>query len=609
MAGRITDYKPGFSGIPGITKTAEGFQAAVHRDGAREVCLVLYKKGTGEKIQEIQYPEESFYGDYASLLFPGVRSFSWEYVFMLDGEAFIDPYAGVLITGGEGEILRCGYKTPAPYSPERKLTPPSETVIYKLHVRGFTMQKSSGVKKKGTFAGVKEKIPYLLSLGVTAVELMPCYAFQEKKQTRKKSKYAAMELVKERPNYWGYTGGHYYVPKMEYCATSNPQKEFASLVESLHEAGLECYMDFFFPRDMMAVEIRRVLHFWKREYQVDGFCIFGEAVDCVQLAKDPLFAETRLILPWMDEHAFDGNGRTPGNILVADMGFQCTARRFLKSDEGMVQEYMNANRRNPEGFGVLNYVANHDGFTLADAVAYDYRHNEDNGEENRDGTNANFTWNCGEEGESRKKTVLSLRTRQMKNLTLMLLLSQGTPLLYAGDEQGNSQKGNNNAWCQDNEIGWVDWSKKKRDRDFAKFFARALAFRKAHPVFHLPQPVRNMDYQSKGAPDLSYHSDRAWFVQTDPACRSVGMLYNGAYAEGEPEEFLYVAYNMYWEKRDFALPTLPQNLQWCLMADTALGETFLPEGEELPLETKKTTAVKGRSIQIFCARPAIEIEK
>lgn len=607
MARRIEDSKPGFSGVPGITRTAEGFQAAVWKKGAEKVSLLLYQRGSGEVAQRIDYPPESFFGEFASLIFPGLKIFPWEYCFVLDGKVTPDPYAKVIYgreTFGEGgREVRCGYLAPGAYRPERKLRPLSDTVIYKLHVRGFTKQRTSGVKKKGTFQGIREKIPYLLSLGITAVELMPAYDFLEKEEKRQ-GKYDLPGLENRRVNYWGYTGGYYFVPKAAYCATKNPQGEFLELVEAFHEAGLECYMDFFFPGEADMLLIRQVLYHWKREYGVDGFCVMGENVSYASLARDPMFTRTRLLLPPMDERVFDGMKPAVKNILVTDMGFQCCARRFLKGDEDMVQPFLEMNRRNPDDFGVVNYVANHDGFTLADTVCYDYRHNESNGEENRDGSSQNYSWNCGEEGPSRKKSVLELRGRLMRNAILMLFLSQGTPMIYAGDEQGNSQQGNNNAYCQDNPVGWVDWSRKGRDQDFIQFVKDTAAFRKAHPVFHMGAQPRNMDYKSLGAPDLSYHGSRAWYVESDPSSRGLGMLYNGAYVPGEPEEFLYVVYNMYWQKAQYALPRLPRGLVWRVKADTSGADVFWPEGEEPEAPGQKMIRVDARSIKILCARPA-----
>ena len=161
---------------------------------------------------------------------------------------------------------------------------------------------------------------------------------------------------------------------------------------------------------------------------------------------------------------------------------------------------------------MINYLADHDGFTLYDSVSYEQKHNLDNGEDNMDGSNENLTWNCGAEGVTRKPAVRALRLRQLKNAVLMLMTSQGTPLIYGGDEFGNSQKGNNNAWCQDNKTGWIDWKAAARNPEFAAFVKAAIAFRKAHPALHGEREPRLIDYKYLRLPGrMSFHSQRAWF--------------------------------------------------------------------------------------------------
>lgn len=614
MAELIARVIPGFDGVLGVTRTADGFQAAVAAGQAEDVRLRLYDRDRETMLQEIIFPRESFIGEVASIRLAGLKKFPWYYTFVLDGKLTPDPYAGIVCgreTFGTDKVAGtlCGYLPPVTLAEHRPFLDARNTLIYKLHVRGFTMDKSSGARKKGTFSGVKEKIPYLKSLGVTALLLMPCYDFLERVPGKAVSRYEPLETEKQRVNYWGYTGGFYFAPKASYCATSNPQKEFAELVRACHEAGLDLYMEFYFGKDSGTELISRVLYFWKQQYGVDGFGILGDHIPVSELAKNPVFAHTRLIFSYADEHLYGETKPALRHVASADNGFQCCIRSILKSDENQLQGFMQANRRNPLSVEVINYVAGHDGFTLADAVSYDFRHNEDNGEDNRDGSWQNYSWNCGEEGPSRKKQVNALRGSQKRNAMLMLYLSQGIPLLYAGDELGNSQQGNNNAWCQDNEIGWVEYSRKKADKEFLQFVRDVIAFRKAHPVFAMEKQPRNTDYLAKGAPDLSYHSDRAWFVNTEPASRGVGMLYNGAYVEGEPEEYIYVVYNMYWGEASYALPSLPAGRRWCLTADTSTARTFIPAGQEIPAADQKMARVPGRCVQIFCARPYEEPEE
>ena len=273
--------------------------------------------------------------------------------------------------------------------------------------------------------------------------------------------------------------------------------------------------------------ILEVLRWWKMIYHVDGFHILGEDIPQKLIAQEPVFSKTKLIFTGVDDRGIYG-GAKPSlrNLAEYNMGFQNTARRFLKGDEDQVSEFCRESRRNPATHGVIRYMASQDGFTLQDLVSYDYRHNEGNGEDNRDGCSYNFSWNCGTEGASRKQAVQELRRRQVRNAVLMVVLSQGTPLFYGGDEFGNSQGGNNNAYCQDNAIGWTDWNQAEKNKELTEFIRDALAFRKEHRILHGSEELRLMDYESRGCPDLSYHSDRAWYAQMENTSRQIGMMYN-----------------------------------------------------------------------------------
>ena len=268
------------------------------------------------------------------------------------------------------------------------------------------------------------------------------------------------------------------------------------------------------------------------------------------------------------------------------------ARRFLKGDEDTLWQISESMRRNPAQQAVINYIACHNGFTLADAVSYDVNHNEDNGEDNRDGTDCNHSCNYGEEGPTSKKALQSLRRRQMRNAFLILLLSQGVPAVYVVDEMGNSQRGNNNAYCQDNEISWIQWSRKKYDRQMQEFVREAIAFRGRHAAFGRRKPYVMSDYLSKGMPDLSYHGTRAWYGEFESYNRQMGILYAGEYTG---DRTLYVLYNMHMIEHEIALPTLPAGQSWYLLADTGMegASTFLKEEEKILLEDQKMAAASA----------------
>ncbi len=257
-------------------------------------------------------------------------------------------------------------------------------------------------------------------------------------------------------------------------------------------------------------------------------------------------------------------------------------------------------RRNPGQQAVVNYVACHNGFTLADVVSYDVKHNEDNGEENRDGSSYNCSCNYGEEGPTASRKLKQLRERQVRNAFLLMLLSQGVPAIYGGDEMGNSQGGNNNAWCQDNETAWIQWSRKKADRRLREFVKDAIQFRKRSGAFGRSKEYTMKDHLAKGMPDLSYHGKRAWYGEFETCSRQMGILYAGCYTGGET---CYVVYNMHTADQELALPILPKGERWHVAADTGREEhAFYSPGEEPVLKEQKVVTVPPRTILILAGK-------
>ena len=272
-------------------------------------------------------------------------------------------------------------------------------------------------------------------------------------------------------------------------------------------------------------------------------------------------------------------------------------RRFLKGDEDALKKALFQLRNNPAQAGTVNYMTSYEGFSLADLVSYDRKHNEENGEGNQDGNPYNASWNCGIEGPTRKRSVLLLRRKQMRNAMLLLLTAQGTPMLTAGDEFGQSRMGNNNAYCQDNAISWLDWRLAEKNRDFLDFVRAALRLRSAHPVLHQAQELTMLDYAACGCPDLSYHGKEAWRLLTDRLSREAGVLYCGHYAKkkrDEDDSYFYIAYNMHWEEQTLALPDLPAGMHWEKVMDTQDG-TAVPDGKI----RERYVTLPGRSVQIL----------
>ncbi len=483
---------------------------------------------------------------------------------------------------------------------------------YLLHVRGFTKHTSSNVKNKGTFAGIEEKLDYLQSLGVTSLELQPVCDFDEmdvyvEKPSSVTDVYYPGIPIPEAPystgakakcNYWGYQEAYYYAPKAAYGSRKDVTEEFAHLVRTLHERGMELILQFFFPAYYPQQEMLSILRFWAVTYHVDGFRLLGERIPMQMLAADPVLADCKLV----SDH-LEGVGecnRTyydlgmPRRMALSQDDFLYPVRRLLKGDEGMVEETLRMMRSNPAGFGRINYITSYRGFTLMDLFSYDRKHNEDNGEENRDGNDFNFSWNCGEEGPSRKRKVKELRSRQVRNALTILLLSAGTPEIFMGDEFGNSQKGNNNPYCIDSPVTWLDWKDAGKNPEIMEHLKAMTELRKANPILHYVRELTLMDPVSLGYPDLSYHGESAWRAQTEPYSRSMGILYSNAYAQenhGADAELLYAGINLHWNEKVLSLPRPPKAKRWKMVLTT--GEA--PAMEEDGLSAK----VPPRSIVLF----------
>ena len=327
------------------------------------------------------------------------------------------------------------------------------------------------------------------------------------------------------------------------------------------------------------------------------------------IGEDPYLSRTKLF-------ATSWEGVDKGKVRhLAEYhdGFMLDMRRFLKGDEDQLNRFAINCRKNPERNGIINYMANTNGFTMMDMVSYDVKRNDSNGEHNRDGSDYNFSWNCGVEGPTKKKKILELRKKQIRNGMLLLFLSQGTPLLLAGDEFGNSQSGNNNAYCQDNEVSWLNWNLLKTNGDLFQFVKSCIEFRKAHPIFHMKKEAVGMDYLGCGNPDMSYHGVKAWRPEFESFRRQIGVLYCGEYgkkSDGTCDEYFFVMYNMHWDLHEFGLPKLPRKRRWHLVVDTGREEKmeFAQAGQEPLLKEQMTYSVEGRSIVVLMGKTYKEKE-
>ncbi len=616
------DIKEGILQGQGVRKLGEDICFTVAVSDKKACSLLLYKKGRKEAEAAIPMEGTGQYGDLRSLLVKGLPADRYEYNYEIDGQVVTDPYA-CRIAGRESfgkavkeEELR-GRICPGAFDWEgdRPLRLPCEEVVaYAAHVRGFTKHSTSKVKAKGTFAGLKEKIPYLKELGINQLELMPVYEFSElaSMDNPELKKYAPLDGGEPRINYWGYSPkAYYFAPKASYAASDNPVQELKELIKELHRNGIELVLEFYFPKGTKASLVLNCIRYWVVEYHIDGVHINRDGAPVEALAQDPLLSHTKIFSESFALDEIYEEKAVPAfrNLAEYNDGFMLDGRRFLKGDEGRLTAFTWRARRSPARHGVINYMANHNGFTLMDLVSYDEKHNEANGEANRDGSNVNYSWNCGEEGPSRKKRLLKLRMQQLRNAFAILLLSQGTPLIYAGDERGNSQSGNNNAWCQDNEISWIPWKTGKTETGLLAYVKGLIAFRKAHPVFRQSRELQMTDYLSCGYPDVSYHGKQAWFADFENYSRSVGILYAGSYVEAGTEEkgkddFFYVAYNMHWMPHEYALPGLPEEALWRVAVDTGIegADSIYQEGQEPVLEDQRMITVPERTIMVLIGK-------
>ncbi|MDY3918515.1 MAG: alpha-amylase family glycosyl hydrolase [Candidatus Limivivens sp.] len=595
----------------GVTRDGGSVNFAVMVKEDVPVSLILYEKGKAEVLTELSFPENSL-GKIRAMKIKGLKTSGLEYNFRIGEQVIQDPCAaritgrekfGVPVENEDGHQIRCGFLN-GTYSWEGDQKPlkiPYEdAVIYHLHVRGFTMQKGSGVRHRGTFAGVKEKADYLADLGVRQIKLAPAYEFDEIMPVPAGMKKYVKDTEPQKLNYWGYIAGNYFAPKASYAASMDPVTEFRDMVKTFHRKGIEVLMDFYFPAGTSPQLALSCLTYWVQEYHVDGFQLLGDAFISQAAAREPALADTKLLSTYFPTEEIYGPKTSPDfrNLGECNDGFLIDTRKFLKGDEEQLKPFIWRMRRNPENAAVVNYMAGHDGFTLMDAVSYDERHNEENGEQGRDGNQNNYSWNCGAEGPTKKKKILELRQRQMKNAFTMMLLSAGTPMLLAGDEFGNSQGGNNNPYCIDSPVTWLDWSGLRRNCSLWNYVRDLIAFRKAHRILHMKTELKGVDSLSCGYPDISYHGSRAWYGAFENNSRQVGMLYCGQYAK--EDEFLYVAYNLHWNTQTFALPALPGDRKWFRAVSTETG--VAPAGEETMMDVDKTFEVPPRTVVVLIGR-------
>jgi len=672
----------------GASPRRDGVNFSVFSKHATGVTLVLHAPGEDEPPLEL--PLDSRFnrtGDVWHVFVEGIDP-GIEYGFRAECEpnhspeilrfdprrVLIDPYGKSVAgldawsdtAGPEGRLERLRSRVvdeEFDWGHEHPLNVPlADSIIYEVHVRGFTRHASSGVSHPGTFQGVVDKIPYLKELGVTAVELMPVTEFDEDEND-----FRNPDTGERLRNFWGYQPISFFAPKASYAHDRGPDqavREFKEMVKALHEAGIEVILDMVFNHTgegdergttfcwrgfdnptyyllepgtgrylnysgtgntlncnhpVVRHQILAALRYWVTEMHVDGFrfdlaSILGRGRDgevlpnppiIEAIAGDPVMAHVKLIAEAWDAAGLYQVGSFPswGRWAEWNGQFRDDVRRFVKSDPGITRLLSTRLAGSPDlyrGSGrapwhSINLVTCHDGFTLRDLVSYEEKNNEANGEGDRDGHGDNLSWNCGVEGPTSDPEVNALRARQSRNLLTLLFLSQGVPMLLAGDEFGRTQRGNNNAYCQDNDISWVDWLLLEQNRDLFELTARLIRFRKAHRSLR-----RRTFFEDERRPLVSWHGSRLDQPDWGPESRSLGMHLGGR----DGDDPIYLFANSHWEPRQFELPPQKAPRRWRRFVDTSLkpGSAAVDPGSEPPLPSSKAYVAGPRSVVVLVAR-------
>ncbi len=605
--------KPGNHALLGVTAIGKMTNFAVAVPCATEVILNIYHGDAKEPSYAIVMEETERDGDVFAICV-SERATDATYCYEVNGKAFVDPYAKLVLGRnefGRAVLSHVGIRAalyPHSYSWKgevRPRIPLHQVVLYELHVRGFSMK--DGGAYAGTYAGVAAKVNYLQTLGVNAVLLMPCMEFAECGEIDAEGITGEGERQARdfKVNYWGYASEYYYfAPKASYAATpERADTEFKAMVRKLHNNGIEVMLEIYIPENANRNILPEALRYWVREYHIDGFRINLEAIDAKMLAQDPYLSHTKILGAGWDVRRIYPKGCRPTvpHLLECNGEYATVVRQFLKGTEGFTREFARQILESGADFSRANYIADHNGFTLADLYTYEKKQNDANGERGRDGVEYNFGWNCGVEGPTNKLKIRRMRLRMRKNAFLTLLISQGVPLLRAGDEFGNSQYGNNNAYCQDNEIGWLDTKNVRRDKEFFEFVKEALTIRKAHPVLRNPAGIRREDYLFCGTPDASVHGCEAWIPDESPYSRSIGILLHGEFAktdDGTSDDSLYLMFNMQEDEQWFAVPMAPNNCRWRVLITTGEeGEIVYDGGQRIRIPSRTIAILIGDTMK------------
>lgn len=669
--------RPGFFRMYGACVASNGVSFTINSHGATRCTLLLFKPQAPKPYARIPFPDSYRIGDTYSMLVYDIKPDEFEYAFSFDGpyepakgllfneeNVLLDPYSravtgqrkwGEKPEGGKDFEYRARVvKSSFDWGNIKQLEQPFEDlVIYEIHVRGYTKDKSSGVSAPGTFAGLKDKIPYLKDLGINAVELMPIFEFDEMESARVVD---GVQLY----NYWGYNTVSFFAPNTSYAFNeehNHEGDELKSLIKALKENGIEVILDVVFNHTAEGNEMGPCFSFkgidnnvyymltpdahyynfsgcgnvmncnhpvvrnfiidclrhWAIEYRVDGFrfdlaSILGRDQNGAPMANppileslafDPVLGKMKLIAEAWDAGGLYQVGSFPSWNRWAEWNgrYRDDMRSFLKGDDGMAGNAItritgSRDLYSPESRGhkaSVNFLTCHDGFTLYDLYSYNEKHNEKNGWNNTDGDNNGHSWNCGAEGETDDPNVNGLRRRLIKNAFAALLCSRGPAMFFAGDEFCNTQFGNNNAYCQDNIISWLDWSRLEEFKEIHDFVRHMIQFRKEHPI------LRKMTKPSScQLPEISVHNGTPFNASTDYKTKLIGIMYAGRNEEDTEDDIVFYCMNAYWEPLVMQLPVLSNGKHWHVDTNTNAeyfdGEDFTEKTELLGVNTIRVPA-------------------
>lgn len=668
---------PGFFRMYGACVASNGVSFTINSHGATRCTLLLFKPQAPKPYARIPFPDSYRIGDTYSMLVFDIKPDEFEYAFSFDGpyepakgllfneeNVLLDPYSravtgqrkwGEKPEGGKDFEYRARVvKSNFDWGNIKQLEQPFEDlVIYETHVRGYTKDKSSGVSAPGTFAGLKDKIPYLKDLGINAVELMPIFEFDEMESARVVD---GVQLY----NYWGYNTVSFFAPNTSYAFNeehNHEGDELKSLIKALKENGIEVILDVVFNHTAEGNEMGPCFSFkgidnnvyymltpdahyynfsgcgnvmncnhpvvrsfiidclrhWAIEYRVDGFrfdlaSILGRDQNGAPMANppileslafDPVLGKMKLIAEAWDAGGLYQVGSFPSWNRWAEWNgrYRDDMRSFLKGDDGMAGNAItritgSRDLYSPESRGhkaSVNFMTCHDGFTLYDLYSYNEKHNEKNGWNNTDGDNNGHSWNCGAEGETNDPNVNGLRRRLIKNAFAALLCSRGPAMFFAGDEFCNTQFGNNNAYCQDNIISWLDWSRLEEFKEIHDFVRHMIQFRKEHPILRKMTKPSSCQF-----PEISVHNGTPFNASTDYKTKLIGIMYAGRNEEDTEDDIVFYCMNAYWEPLVMQLPVLPNGKHWHVDTNTNAeyfdGEDFTAKTELLGVNTIRVPA-------------------